>query len=348
MFQRLRARIEVLGTTKICRSLDDHPWYAGWRPTSPSLYCGIGRADRPELPQLHPAAQQRPSRSHVAAVHDSHVGGGERVGEDLDLRAVSRGGDQFRGAACSGYEIRREDAQVPLRLMHSGQQHAQHLGSIGNAQPLLQRSVADEPPGGMPSQVGLAGKQRLHLRVLAQHCVSRWPQARPLAVVEHAAQRSNASGETARDESARDRETGASSRTGRNVALTSRTTSPTINMSRSIKLSTGLASKYSSPRLRPPTSAMRLSAIQLLLCMRWLRRRKSVANSPALRASPLRLASGLYIRTSRSGCASSAANPASFARAGKSSTKMRTRTPRSAASSACLASSLPVRSAFQM
>ncbi len=35
-----------------------------------------------------------------------------------------------------------------------------------------------------------------------------------------------------------------------------------------------LAPKYSSPRLRPPTSAMRLSAIQLLLCMRRLMRLK--------------------------------------------------------------------------
>ncbi|MNP22018.1 hypothetical protein D3C76_1146640 [compost metagenome] len=45
-------------------------------------------------------------------------------------------------------------------------------------------------------------------------------------------------------------------------------TGPTLSMSMSVKFLLGSASKYSSPKLRPPTIATLLSASHNLLCMR--------------------------------------------------------------------------------
>ena len=52
------------------------------------------------------------------------------------------------------------------------------------------------------------------------------------------------------------------------IASACRTAEPTTSASRSMKLVSVAALKYSSPTLRPPTTAIRPSAIQALLCMR--------------------------------------------------------------------------------
>ena len=80
-------------------------------------------------------------------------------------------------------------------------------------------------------------------------------------------------------------------------AEASRTTGPTIAKSRSTKFTSSLAPKYSSPILRPPATARRLSAIHVLLCIRLLTRLKFVRPSPIRRSVPLRDPNGLNIRT---------------------------------------------------
>jgi hypothetical protein len=92
-----------------------------------------------------------------------------------------------------------------------------------------------------------------------------------------------------------------------NEAEASRTTGPTIAKSRSTKFTSSLAPKYSSPTLRPPTIANRLSAIQLLLCMRRLMRPKLAIPSLMKARVPLREANGLNMRMSILGCAARAA-----------------------------------------
>ena len=73
-------------------------------------------------------------------------------------------------------------------------------------------------------------------------------------------------------------------------------------------MTSSLAPKYSSPRLRPPTIAMRLSAIHDLLCIRWLMRLNLPTASSTKLTEPERDSKGLNIRTSIFGWASSAAN----------------------------------------
>lgn len=74
-----------------------------------------------------------------------------------------------------------------------------------------------------------------------------------------------------------------------------------------MKLVSVAALKYSSPMLRPPTTAIRPSAIQALLCIRrfTLTIRNNISSARAM--PPLRLRVGLNIRTSMFGCASGAA-----------------------------------------
>ncbi len=127
-----------------------------------------------------------------------------------------------------------------------------------------------------------------------------------------------------------------------------RTTGPIIAKSRSTKFTSSLALKYSSPILRPPASARRLSAIQVLLCMRRLMREKLRNPSAIKRNVPLREANGLKVRTWMLGWADSAAIASLFLRASTSSSSTRTFTPRSAASSNSLAKNMPVRSACQI
>ena len=127
----------------------------------------------------------------------------------------------------------------------------------------------------------------------------------------------------------------ASSSSGRRTPTRRAPPGPTMPKSRSTKFISSLAPKYSSPRLRPPTIAKRLSAIQVLLCMRRLMRLKLRAPSLTRLSVPLRDANGLKTRTSMLGCADSAAKCSLLARASMSSTSRRTCTPRSADSSSC-------------
>ena len=115
-------------------------------------------------------------------------------------------------------------------------------------------------------------------------------------------------------------------------AAASRTMGPTMAKSRSKKFTSSSPPKYSSPRLRPPTTAMRLSAIHVLLCIRRFRRGNRPTISSTLVTAPERDSKGLNIRTWIRGWASRAAKPWFLARASMSSTRSRTRTPRSAAS----------------
>ena len=47
----------------------------------------------------------------------------------------------------------------------------------------------------------------------------------------------------------------------------------------STKFDSALRRKYSSAMLRPPTTAITPSAMNILLCMRWLRRPKSKSDA---------------------------------------------------------------------
>jgi hypothetical protein len=111
----------------------------------------------------------------------------------------------------------------------------------------------------------------------------------------------------------------------------SRTTGPNSAKSRSTKLTVSLAPKYSSARLRPPTIAIRLSAIQVLLCMRRLRRSRS-SSPPNKVPDPGAGARGLKMRTAMFRWTANAANMRKFLRASRPSISSRTVTPRSAAS----------------
>ncbi len=112
-----------------------------------------------------------------------------------------------------------------------------------------------------------------------------------------------------------------------------RTAGPATTASRSTKLLVGLRTKYSSPMLRPPVTAIALSATNILPCMRWLMRsmstsdermRVSVENRPA--------GKGLYSRSSMFRWRVRHSRLSSLADVFRSSTSTRTRTPRSAAS----------------
>ena len=77
-----------------------------------------------------------------------------------------------------------------------------------------------------------------------------------------------------------------------------RTAGPALSTSTSMKLACGLRMKYSSAMLRPPETATLLSAMNSLLCMRWLMRLKS-SSEPRMRqvGEPERSANGLKTRT---------------------------------------------------
>ncbi len=148
--------------------------------------------------------------------------------------------------------------------------------------------------------------------------------------------------------SARSGTTAAEFQKASNTALACVTAGPASSRSASWKLVSAAASKYSSPTLRPPTTASRLSAIQALLCMRRVKPTKRRPISSARRRPLARLRPGLNRRTSRLGCASMASRASSRPATFMSSSSRRTRTPRSAAAISSCCSRWPVRSPCQM
>ena len=148
--------------------------------------------------------------------------------------------------------------------------------------------------------------------------------------------------------SARSGTTAAEFQKASKMTLVCATAGPSSSRSASWKFMASEASKYSSPTLRPPTMATRLSATQALLCMRRLKPTKRRPISMARRKPPARLRAGLNRRTSRLGCASMASSASSRPGEPMSSISRRTRTPRSAAAISSCSSRRPVRSWRQM
>ena len=127
------------------------------------------------------------------------------------------------------------------------------------------------------------------------------------------------------------------------------TTGPIASTSRSRKWISSPASKYASPMLRPPMIACMPSTMYDLLCMRRFRRRPSSRNWPIFENTDrLRTRNGLNRRTSMFGCASSASSRLSSESMSRSSSRMRTRTPRSAAARRRCATRRPVASLAKM
>ena len=130
-----------------------------------------------------------------------------------------------------------------------------------------------------------------------------------------------------------------------NSLASSATTGPLDNTSMSMKLASPPRSKYASAMLRPPVMAKLPSAMNSLLCIRWLMRENWCSES-TMRCSkpPPRTGSGLNMRTSMWSWAARPANSASWPVAYRSSTSTRTRTPRAAAACSSRRNSRPLAS----
>ena len=108
---------------------------------------------------------------------------------------------------------------------------------------------------------------------------------------------------------------------------------PAVSTSMSTKFTPSLCPKYVSPKLRPPVIAIALSATNILLCMRRCRRAASLKELTIRQTAEARLlGSGLNSRISMFFSNPSLSTCAFLPAVLKSSNKIRTRTPLSAAS----------------
>ena len=115
----------------------------------------------------------------------------------------------------------------------------------------------------------------------------------------------------------------------------------------STKLLPSAVPKYESPRLRPPVMPQALSAMYSLLCMRcWMRLKSPSEPSARSAPAPRRPGSGLNMRISTLGTKAIAITRALRPLLLKSSSRMRTRTPRAAAARTARRSSREVLSAW--
>ena len=154
----------------------------------------------------------------------------------------------------------------------------------------LERIVGDEAVVRRPVHRPVAGDEALHGVVLAQ-LFRETRSTRPAAISGAILRAQRLAAPSGSPPSARARRSGrraASSSSGRTRPRRRARSGPTIAKSRSTKLTSSLAPKYSLPRLRPPTIATRLSAIQVLLCMRRLMRSKLPSASSAKLTAPER------------------------------------------------------------
>ena len=285
-----RARIEVERTDEAAaRRRSRRPWCAGWRrccrtAAAAAAALGLRRIVSPfrlapavraraDLVQAHAAVEQAPAIFHIAGIHRRHVVGRQRIGDHADLRACASrtSSTRSRGARVARARSRARSAApcVGCWQISRVRRVDQPGAAVGVALPLQRRighhfDVVGSSAGVRRSrEVAAHGLRAVHARQVAP----RRPAAAPPRARARPACRVRAgtcppaprSGPRLRCSSSASK-----------IALACATFGPNSTTSRSRKLVSVEASKYSSPMLRPPSTATRPSAIQALLCMRWL------------------------------------------------------------------------------